>query len=145
LSAGDPDEKLVRKIGDYLTRWYKDELKTNKSWIVDQGHIFYIEDPFEREQTMEALNSFIESPPDWKIKLARYWTQDNDNDCGLYTLLAIIIHFVGIGRETLPDDNEKACEAVSSFRSMLLNFFCFKYMTKSNEDLDPFVAIDLLY
>lgn len=125
----------------------KDELTENKKGIIDTGTVFYIEDPFAREETIAYINSRLGylSEGKWRVDYANYWCQDNTSDCGLHTIVAMFIHFTGATRSKFHTDDAKCNEAISTMRSMLLNFIRYKYVTKSKEIFDPYLVINLMH
>lgn len=107
--TGSLDDQTISKIGEYLIHWMKDELTENKKGIIDTGTVFYIEDPFAREETIAYINSRLEylSEGKWRVDYANYWCQVNTSDCGLHTIVAMFIHFTGATRSKFHTDDAK--------------------------------------
>lgn len=139
--SGPHDQNKMELIGSHLVGWHKDDLEASKLKIVDEGSDLYIIDPEERESLVDNIKAQIIAASNWKIEIAQHWTQDNENDCGIYTLLAMFMNFLGVSTVDLPNTKHGLA---SDLRSILLNFLRFKYATKSKEEFEPFIAIDLL-
>jgi len=140
-SPGILTKEIVNRIGVFCRNWYRDELESSKIIVTNPTSEWYISNPIEREQAVQYINRHLHAVPSFSIVYETIWHQTNQNDCGVYTILAMYYFYLG---NTIysrhPSINARY---VSTVRKVLLDFFKFKYLRKSDTEFDPTFLFNL--
>jgi len=133
---------LLNFIHLNMQKWLADQFQSSLESITAPKDPQYIVDPIERETTVRKIRIMLADVPSYKFAKICLWKQENGYDCGMYCLLACIVYALEEPIQSLTHLNLP--ESMSNAREILLNFFRFKFVSKSDEIFNPHVFLQLI-
>lgn len=125
-SLNDNSNSHNRKLLDIckrLLRWYTLELKESKVRITTRSHVFYINNPVERETTIRILDIALDSVKSFEVDNPNSLKQHNSCDCGIFVLVNM---FATLMLVTDTRREQWNADVISSARQIFASFLKFR-------------------
>jgi len=134
--------ELVNFLHTSMHQWVHDQLQHSLECISAPNNFLYIDDAVERETVNRHIRMIIQTIPDFTYSKKCIWEQSNGFDCGIYALVSCYVYAFNEPVECLTNLSDP--ESCKRIRDIFLNFFRFKYISKSEENFNPKFFFELI-